>query len=139
MTPMRHAHLARLLVKACGGLEEAAAACNMKKSRLHECFDPAGGAFLRADVIADLEAYCGAPIYSRELVENRPAGGEGQSLLVEACKTVEGATALMARISNAQEDHVITPAEAREIDKAIIACSDQLRVLSELNARGRRS
>ena len=75
-----------------------------------------------------------------DIASNMPgAAGSFVNGLIEACKTVEGATALMARISNAQEDHVITPAEAREIDKAIIACSDQLRVLSELNARGRGS
>lgn len=138
MTPMRHALCARLLIKACGGLEEAATVCRLKKSRLQECCSPESGAFLPIDVIATLEEYCGVPHYSREVADCRPASADGQSLLLEACKTVETTTALMAKISAAQEDHVITPAERQEIERAILAVAGQLQVLSQMNAKAGR-
>lgn len=141
MTPMRHALSARLLIKACGGLEEAAAipTCRLKKSRLQECQDHNSGAFLPIDVVAELEAYCGQPIYSRELVDCRPAAADGASLLKEACKTVEVTTSLLAKVSAAQEDQVITPSEQKEIDRAIMVVAEQLRVLTVMNARAGRS
>jgi hypothetical protein len=69
-----HALAARRLIAACGGLIEAAAACRVGKSQLADYQAAEGLGFMPADVMADLEAYCGSPIYSRMLVEARPAG-----------------------------------------------------------------
>ena len=72
MTPKRHAKLARDLIAACGGLDEAAAACRVGASRLSDYQLPQLASTMPADVMADLEAYCGEPIYSRELAAMRP-------------------------------------------------------------------
>jgi hypothetical protein len=100
MNARHHARLARDLVSACGGLEEAAGACRLKKSRLSDFQDPGSGAFMPADVIADLEAWCGEPIYSRSLFEARPGGEKAAELAAEACQTTEVAAALQGLIRN---------------------------------------
>lgn len=80
VTTRMHARLARQLIAACGGLDEAVGACRLKRTRLSECQTPPTDeegapepSFLPADVIADLEAYCGRPLYSQALAEARPA------------------------------------------------------------------
>lgn len=98
MNARHHARLARNLIAACGGLEEAAGACRLKKSRLSHCQDPASGSFLPADVIADLEAHCGEPIYSRALFEARPGGETAEDLASAACQTTEVAAALQGLV-----------------------------------------
>jgi hypothetical protein len=100
MNARQHARLARNLVTACGGLEEAGGACRLKKSRLSDFQDPASGAFMPADVIADLEEWCGEPIYSRALFEARPGGERCAGLVAEACQTTEVAAALQGLIRN---------------------------------------
>ena len=94
MDPMRHAWLARSLIDACGGLPASADVCRLAKSRLSEFTIPTSGAYMPADVIADLEAYCGRPIYSQALVEARPGYSENAGLLVEVCETTEQAAEL---------------------------------------------
>jgi hypothetical protein len=66
----RHAKLARQLIDACGGLSEAAENCDREKSSLS--LYQTGHAFMPADVIADLEEYCGQNIYSVALAAARP-------------------------------------------------------------------
>ena len=86
MTPLRHALCARMLIKACGGLEEAATACRLEKSQLgnfqdaERVQDPARAQFMPADVIHALETYCGQRIYSRALMEEGPKPAETISL-----------------------------------------------------------
>ena len=103
MDPMRHAWLARSLIDACGGLRASADVCRLGKSRLSEFTTVNTDHFMPADVIADLEAYCGRPIYSQALVEARPGASAGRGLLTEACETTEVAAALqrVARLSAA--------------------------------------
>ena len=76
MDRQQHAWLARQLIEACGGLKkiDEAGFCRLKRSRLSEIQDPLGregiaDAYMPADVIAVLEAYCGKPIYSQGLVD----------------------------------------------------------------------
>ena len=83
-----------MLIDACGGLRVAADVCRLGKSRLSEISVPGGAHFMPADVIADLEAYCGRPIYSQAPVEARPGYAESQGLLTEACETTEQAAEL---------------------------------------------
>ncbi|MGZ3272404.1 MAG: hypothetical protein ACXU82_03610 [Caulobacteraceae bacterium] len=96
MDAMRHAYLARQLVIACGGLDKSAQACRLSRSRLSEIGDPKTLAFMPADVIADLEGYCGEPHYSRALAEERPYAVEAGDLVAEACETTEVASQLQA-------------------------------------------
>ena len=91
---MRHAWLARALITACGGPSAAADVCRLAKSRLSEIQDPNAptDAFMPADVIADLEAYCGRPIYSTALAEETPAS-PAADVVTEACELSEAALA----------------------------------------------
>ena len=95
MTPRQHAKLARALIMACGGLDEAAAACRVGKSSLSDYQLPQIAAFMPADVMADLEAYCGEPIYSRELVAERPFAPVGGCPVKETHDVVQAAAAML--------------------------------------------
>jgi hypothetical protein len=95
---MQHAWLARSLIRACGGLEPAAAACRLERSRLSQCQTPGSGAFLTVDVLVDLETFCGEPLYSRAIVEAHPAAVRRRDLLEEACETSELAAQVQRRV-----------------------------------------
>lgn len=69
-----HARLAADLIDACGGLEEAARACRVRKSALSSYQTPHDPSTMPADVMGDLERHCGRAIYSTVLFEAcRPA------------------------------------------------------------------
>lgn len=71
----------KMLIKACGGLAEASAACeaacrpysvpHLSRCQRAETFD-----FLPVDIVACLEEYCGRRIVSDALVAARPDGVE---------------------------------------------------------------
>lgn len=125
---MRHALLARQLIAACGGTDEAATACRLNRSRLFEIQQPsAEAAFMPADVIADLEAYCGEALYSRALAEARPTRAPATSALAEACDAVEAAARLLAVTRAAAADGKLTAQELRSIETAAADLEEQLR------------
>lgn len=64
-----HARLAHELIEECGGLEEAARACRVRKSALSGYQTPHDPSSMPADVIADLERHCGKAIYSAALFD----------------------------------------------------------------------
>ncbi|WP_420478262.1 hypothetical protein [Brevundimonas sp. FT23028] len=67
-----HARLARELVDACGGLEEAANACRVRKSALSGYQNPEDPSTMPADVMDALEEYAGqGPTYSGAIAERR--------------------------------------------------------------------
>lgn len=115
--------LTRQLINACGGLEEAACACRISKSRLSECQTPLAGAFLPIDVVASLEAYCGEPIISRALVEARPSAASAAGLVTDAIECAEEASALQRLVrrraggkpmSQRERDELVAAAELIE-------------------------
>lgn len=57
----------RHLVKACGGLEAAAAVTRVGHSELSRYYDPREKLLIPADIIADLERDCGRPILTQTL------------------------------------------------------------------------
>lgn len=68
MTPREHARLARELISAAGGLEEAARACRVSRAVLSSYQNPSReDCFMPADVIAALETYVGRSVYSAAL------------------------------------------------------------------------
>lgn len=95
MTPQRHAKLARDLIAACNGLDEATTACRLNRSRLSEFQNWRSGSFMPADVVADLEAYCGEAIYSRALFEARPSEPVAGDALGETHDVALAAAALL--------------------------------------------
>ena len=112
---MRHAWLARALITACGGPSAAADVCRLAKSRLSEIQDPNAptDAFMPADVIADLEAYCGRPIYSAALAEETPAPAR-TDLVAEACELSEAALAAQRLVRIAWPERLLKRNEREE-------------------------
>ena len=136
MNPRQHALLARRLIERCGGLDEAAKACRVGRSVLSQCQTTGSGAFMAADVMADLEAYCGEPLYSRALVENRPCMNMSTDLLKEACEVVEAAAELLRDTRAALKDGGLSEVEKDQLRKRVAEIVDQLRdVLGVLDAR----
>lgn len=95
MNSRRHASLARQLIDACGGLEEAARECRVGKSTLSDYQNVSEPATMPADVMADLEAYCGEPIYSGAIADCRPHAVLPADALTETHETVQAAAALL--------------------------------------------
>lgn len=95
MNNRRHASLAKQLIDKCGGLDEAAGECRVGRSNLSDYQNPHKASTMPADVIHDLEAYCGEPVYSRCLFEARPAEPVAGNALVETHEVVTAATALL--------------------------------------------
>lgn len=92
MNIRQHSALARRLITACGGLEEAAAHCRVGRSNLSNYQNPDQSASMPADIIAELEEYCGEGIYSRALAE--AAHGPAPSIDVFSdCVAVNSAVA----------------------------------------------
>lgn len=134
MNAREHASLARALIAASGGLEEAAGACRVRKTELSRYQTPHEPTTMPADVICALELYCGEPIYSRALLArftSRTAGGDLKD--AAACVT-EAAADLQGRVRAALADGALTPREADELrgelvtlDGAIAAMTATLR------------
>lgn len=124
---MRHALLARDLIGACGGLNEAASACRLERSRLAMFQDPNSASFMPADVIADLEAYCGRPLYSQALIEARPGGTDHANLAIEVCEAAEAAVDLQRVTRRALADGKLTYAERKQVEAALAAVLTELR------------
>jgi hypothetical protein len=82
LSPMRHALLGAAADQGVRGTQEAAAHAACRKTQLgyfqdpERVQDPERCQFMPADVIADLEAYCGQALYSKELFEARPTAIE---------------------------------------------------------------
>lgn len=131
-----HAMLARQLIEACGGLEESETVSRLKRSRLSECQTPGSGAYLPIDVVADLEAYCGRPIYSQALVDARPAVEAAAGIMQEACEATEETGALLRVVRQAVADGHLTPRERDLIEAAIGTVSAELRQLAAAAKRG---
>lgn len=106
-----HARLARELIAACGGLEEAAQVCRIGKSQLSDAQNPNGVAYLPADTIYDLEQHCGSAIYSRALHDARPETPVQRDLMTEAAEATEAAARLQGAVRVALADGRLTPNE----------------------------
>lgn len=89
-----------------------------------------------ADVIADLEAYCGDPIYSQALLEARPGYVETAGLLSEACETTELAARLQALVRRVGQPGKLTRRERDEIADDVGKIEAQLRAIRASTERG---
>lgn len=134
MNRRQHARLARQLIEACGGLVEASGACRVGKTQLGEYQNPDGGDYMPADVLYDLEAYCGRPFYSRALFEARPEALAAQNLIDEACGAAEAAMQLQATVRLAAQDGELTPNEIEHIAKVHQHAEAEIRDVGNLIA-----
>lgn len=129
--------LARALMDACGGVDECIDACRAGRTQLYAYRDASSGRFMPADVMADLEAYCGQPIYSRALVEARPASATVDSVVEEACDIGEAAVSLQRLVRMAAKDGELTEHEKREIEEGLQKLEAEARDLrAAMDTRG---
>ncbi|MDR3514061.1 MAG: hypothetical protein P4L73_20690 [Caulobacteraceae bacterium] len=141
MEARQHAHLARLLVAACGGVDEVVRnqACRLKASRLYDCMDPTTPGSMPVDVVADLEAYCGDPLYSRALVAARPHAPEPGPLIEEACESCEAAASLQRLVRTSLKDGHLSFNETQAIEVLVHALEQRCgHVRAAAFAEGRR-
>jgi hypothetical protein len=116
MNSRRHASLAKQLIAACGGLDEAAHACRVGKSSLSDYQLPQITSTMPADVICDLEAYCGDASYSRAMMEARPSEPQRGCVMVETHEAVQAAAALLPLALAMQQGK---PGSKRAFDEAV--------------------
>lgn len=136
VTTRMHASWARQLIAACGGLDEAATACRLKKSRLSQCQDPDADGVLPADVITDLEGYCGSPVYSQRMAEHRPSRLDAQALMDEAMEAAEATSGLQAMVREAIKDGHLSPRERDALRLQLERAQEELRQVGEAMERG---
>jgi len=106
-----HARLAKRLIKACGGGAEAERACGLSDTTLSRY--STGAAVMPADVIANLENYCGQPIYSGALFDLFDRAVATEDLRNAAQELTEAAAVMQRCAREALADGKLTP---REID-----------------------
>lgn len=109
-----HARLAHDLIDACGGLEEAARACRVKRSALSGYQTATDPSTMPADVMDALEEYAGqGPTYSGAIAERRMFPAPLANLAEIACDLSEQSLQTQALIRECLADGRLTQ---REID-----------------------
>lgn len=126
MNPREHARMARMLIDACNGLDEAAAACRVSKSKLSDYQNPHVGLFMPADVMCDLERYCGRAIYSAAIFDRVQPGVVSADLEAVTCDLSEAGSELQRLTRKALADRKLTPREIDELSKAEAAVAESL-------------
>lgn len=135
LSSREHARLAADLIAACGGLEEAARACRVEKSSLHNYQTSRHPSTMPADVIDALEAYADqGPIYSGAIAERRMFPAQVANLTEAACELSEQTLETQAVIRKALADGRLSP---RELDMIAQAERDTERTLERLKAARR--
>ena len=130
-----HARLARELIDHCGGLEEAAGACRVRKSALSMYQNPEDPSTMPADVMDALEEYAGqGPIYSSAVGNLGDAVCDFSELTLEVQKMVR----------KALEDGRLTPRELdriagaeRELEEALERLKGTRRAAEAASINGR--
>lgn len=130
-----HARLARELIDACGGLEEAANACRVRKSALSGYQTADDPSTMPADVMDALEEYAGqGPTYSGAIAERRMFPTPVGNLAEIACELSEQSLQTQGVIRRALADGRLSP---REIDIIANAERDAEEALERLKAARR--
>jgi hypothetical protein len=135
LSPREHARLAGDLIAACGGLEEAARACRVEKSSLHNYQTSRHPSTMPADVMDALEEYADqGPIYSGAIAERRMFPAQVASLADAACELSEQTLETQAVIRKALADGRLS---VREMDMIAAAERDAELALERLKSARR--
>lgn len=124
--------LSRKLIKACGGLDEASAACEAdcrpySVPHLSRAQNPAyPAAYLPVDIVHCLEAYCGEPIVTRALAEARPAVAAVGDLRDEISDVTERSAAIQAKVRAALADGRVDGPERADLEAAFDAAEREM-------------
>lgn len=126
----------KLLLKACGGLEEASAACEAScrpysVAHLSRCQRAETPDFLPIDIVLCLEAYCGQPIVTAAMAEVRPAGELVGCLRDEVADVIERGGDLSKAVRAAMADGQVDPREGAEIGVMLDAFFEELHQVRE--------
>jgi hypothetical protein len=116
MSPRKHALLARALIDACDGVEDAERACRVGQSQLYNYCSPNHPATMPVDVIAELEDYCGQAIYSRALANRNGGATPSQDIVIDALEINERAAHLSTEAHAAMRDGRIDEGERRRLN-----------------------
>lgn len=114
-----HARLAGELIDACGGLEESARACRVRKSALSGYQNAADPSCMPADVMDALEEYAGhGPTYSGSIAERRMFPASIDCIADLACDLSQQSLLTQAVIRKAMADGRLSPRELDVIAEA---------------------
>lgn len=133
MTPREHALLARMLIDACGGIDESAAACKaagwqIERSQMSNYQNPNHRSSMSCEVKDILELYCGKPLYTRAMLEQHQVEqDEVESLVDEVSDATECVAALQAAVRKAAKDDKFTPTEIELIKRLYRKALEELR------------
>lgn len=110
----------RLLIKACGGLEDASEVCAAEcrpysDKQLSRCQNPNAPDILPIDIMDCLEAYCGRHIVSEAIARSTAQTGTAGELRDESSEVTETAAELQRHIREALTDGEIDPVEAASL------------------------
>ena len=135
LSPREHARLARDLISACGGLEEAARACRVGKSSLANYQNASDPLTMPADIMDALEEYAQqGPIYSGAIAERRMFPTQVANLADAACDLSEQTLETQSLIRKALADNHLSP---RELDAIVRAERDAEAALERLKSARR--
>lgn len=122
----RHSALARQLIEKCGGLEEAAANCRVSKSVLSDAQNPNKPSSLAADVIEDLEEYCGEGVYSTAMSKRAHGIAPSLDIMGEMLDMQSSAATLAVDLHSFLLDHTFDQRERGHFLAGIEIVSNQL-------------
>ena len=138
MDAHQHAHLAHQLITACEGVDAIVRAklCRVSSTQLYAYTDAGSGQFMPADVIADLEGWCGEPTYSRAIADGRPASARVVELITAACQETEAAAEVQrdCRVA-AESPHGASPRQRRRIEQALTRLDEGAREVRDALAQ----
>lgn len=109
-----HAHYARQLIAACGGVDAAGVACGKSKSTLSRYQRADNDQMMPADVLAKLELFCGQAIYSTAIAQQlgpQPSKDFGGDVIALNSDTAD----IVSKAHQALTDGKIDAAECAEL------------------------
>lgn len=115
LSPREHARLAKFLIRECGGLAESSRACGLSDSALSRYQTNGSGQYMPADVIANLESYCGKPVYSGALFDLFDSAVVSNDLRDATCALTEAAAKLQGAAREALADGRYTMSEDEQL------------------------